>query len=261
MFETDLQSDFLKTKGVITVFLIGFAFAFSAQTAAPQTSQDKNLNVLYRNEASGSIFLHTSGFGLNYRRAHHLTGTRKKVFEIDALTMHHAKEVKISHTENSKGYYYGKINSLIIFRPGVGFQNTIFRRGERKSVEIRYSTFIGASLCLAKPVYLEILHHIQGSDQQVISTEKYDPEVHNQNNIYGRSTFFTGINRSTIYPGGYAKFAVSCEYAESKNEVKALEIGTVLDVYPRPVPVMAIKKNNSFFVTLYASFVFGKKWF
>lgn len=248
----------------LLLFFLPIACLFTegvAQVPAASLSSDKQLNVLYRNEASGGLFIHSKGFGLNYRRARHVTGSRKRVLEIEALTMHHTKEVKISHTENSKGYYYGKLNSLIVFRPGVGVQNVLFRRGDRKSVEVRYSAFIGASVCVAKPVYLEILHHVPNSEQQVISTEQYDPEVHNQDNIYGRSPFFTGINKSKLYPGGYAKFAVSCEYAENADEIKALELGSVLDLYPVAIPIMATKKNNPFFITLYASFIFGKKWF
>jgi hypothetical protein len=226
------------------------------QTPAATLSTGKELNVLYRNEASGGVFLHSRGFGMNYRRGKHITGEKKRMLEVEMATMRDPKEVKISHIENSKGYYYGKLNSLILFRPGIGFQNVIFRRGERKSVEIRYSVFGGASLCVAKPVYLEIL-----TETQTINTERYDPEIHNQDNIYGRSPFFTGIDKSKIYPGGYLKFSTSCEYADNSNEIKALELGTILDVYPIPVPIMSVKKNQPFFITLYASFIFGKKWF
>jgi hypothetical protein len=233
-----------------------------AQTPAATLSSGKELNVLYRNEATGGLFVHSQGFGLSYRRGRHVTGMRKRVLEMELLTMHHPKEIKVSRTENSKGYYYGKLNSLVLFRPGLGFQNVVFRRGERKSVEIRYSTFVGASLCLAKPVYLDISHKgANSTDTEIISTEMYDPEKHQQSNIYGRAPFFTGFNKSRLYPGAYAKFAFSCEYADNSDDIKALEIGSVIDVYPVAVPIMATKKNYPFFITLYAHFIFGKKWF
>ncbi|MBC7865657.1 MAG: hypothetical protein IAF38_21965 [Bacteroidia bacterium] len=246
---------------LIASFIFSLLTEVNAQAPASQLTSGKELNVLMRNEASGGLFVHSRGFGLNYRRARHVTGMRKRVFEMDLLTMHHPKEVKVSRTENSKGYYYGKLNSLVLFRPGIGFQNVLFRRGERKSVEIRYSTFIGGSICLAKPVYLDIVHNIPNSEQKPVTTEQYDPEKHNQSNINGRAPFFTGFNKSKLYPGGYAKFAISCEYADNSDDIKALELGTVIDVYPKAIPIMATKTNSPFFLTIYANFIFGKKWF
>ena len=222
----------------------------------------KELNVLLRNEASGGFFVHSRGIGINYRRGFHVTGQRKRVFELEVLTMRSPKEIKVARSENSKGYYYGKLNSLYITRPGVGFQNVLFRRGDRKSIEIRYSTFIGPSMCLAKPVFLEILHHNPANpDQKFVSTEKYDPEIHNQNNISGRAPFFTGFIQSKLYVGAYGKFSISCEYAESRFEIKSFELGAVIDVYPAKIPIMATSKNTNLLLTLYTSFIFGKKWF
>lgn len=221
----------------------------------------KDLNVLYRNEASGSAFKHSRGVGINFRRAFHVTGEKKRILEAEVCTMHDLKEVKVAMNENSKGYYYGKLNSLIVFRPGFGRQMVIFKRSERRSVEIRYSTFVGGSLCFAKPVYLDILHSTQGSEPMPLSTEQYDPELHNQTNIYGRANFLTGINKTKIYPGGYAKFSLSCEFGDDYSDVKAIEIGAVADIYPFPVPLMAYNKNNPYFITLYAGLVIGKKWY
>jgi hypothetical protein len=64
-----------------------------------------------------------------------------------------------------------------------------------------------------------------------------------------------------IYPGGYAKMGFSFEYGEYSNEVKAIEVGVVVDGFIAPVPTMARVKNEQILVTLYLGFVFGKKWF
>ena len=221
----------------------------------------KDLNVLYRNEGSGGVFIHSNGIGVNFRRGYHVTGEKKRMLELEACSMRDPKEIKVAMNENSKGYYFGKLNSLYLFRPGVGRQMVIFKRGERRSVEIRYSTFIGASICFAKPVYLDILHSTQGSEPMPLTTEQYDPELHNKTNIYGRANFLTGINKTKIYPGGYAKFNFSCEFGERYSDVKAIEIGLIADVYPFPVPLMAFNRSNPYFITIYAGLIIGKKWY
>lgn len=249
---------------VLIVYKFFFLFILSGILCYSQSFNSesrKDLNVLYRNEASCSAFIHSRGVGINFRRAFHVTGEKKRILEAEVCTMRDLKEVKVSMNENSKGYYYGKLNSLIVFRPGFGRQIVIFKRSERRSVEIRYSTFVGGSLCFAKPVYLDILHSNQGSEPMPLSTEQYDPELHNQTNIYGRANFLTGINRTKIYPGGYAKFSLSCEFGDDYSDVKAIELGAVADIYPFPVPLMAYNKKNPYFITLYAGLVIGKKWY
>jgi hypothetical protein len=220
-----------------------------------------DLNVLYRNEASGSLFIHSRGLGINFRRGFHVTGEKKRVLEAEFASMRDPKEVKVALNENSKGYYYGKLNSLFMLRFGAGRQNILFRRGERKSVEIRHGLYVGGSICFAKPVYLDILHNTPGSEPMPLTTEQYDPEFHSMNNIYGRSNFLTGIQKTKLFPGGYAKFNISCEFGEKYSDIKSLELGIVADVYPFPVPVMAYNSRSSYFLTLYASLVIGKKWY
>lgn len=247
---------------IISVLLIATGITF-AQDAITLVESGADLNVLYRNEATFGLLAHSNGFGLIYRRGKHLTGTRKHVLEVEVVNMSHPKEIKSvnPYFENSKGFYYGKLNSIIIPRVGVGFQNVLFRKAERKSVEIRYSTYLGASLALAKPVYLEILHQTAINSEFNLSTEKYDPAVHTFDKIYGRAPYFTGFDQTKLYPGVYAKFALSFEYADLRNDVKVIETGITIDAYPKVVPIMAQFRNYQVFPSLYISFIYGKKWF
>ncbi len=247
-------------------FFTGIIFAQNTTVLKDATTlveKGVDLNVLYRNEATFGVLVHSNGFGLNYRRARHVTGTRKRVFEFELVNMSHPKEIKSinPYFENSKGFYYGKLNSIIIPRFGVGFHNVLYRKAERKTVEIRYSTFIGASFALAKPVYLEILHQTAVSSEFNLSTEKYNPALHPFHKIYGRAPYFTGFDQTKIYPGGYAKFGLSFEYADLRNDIKVIETGITIDAYPKLVPIMANFSNYQIFPSLYISFIYGKKWF
>lgn len=221
----------------IVVFLL-LIFAISSPAFSQETKDDltrlesgEDVNVLYRHEANFGVFIHSAGgFGLAYRRGTHVTGKRKRMLEVEASNFKHPKEVKSvnSYYGNSKGYVYGKLNSVLLVRGGVGFQNVLFQKSDKKSVEIRYSYFLGATLGVAKPVYLEI----RKGNTTVPSTERYDPTIHRQEDIYGKASFLEGIEKTSIYPAGYAKFALSFEYADRYNAIKAIETGAVADVYP-----------------------------
>lgn len=250
-------------KSIFFSFLfINFFFLASAQDEIVVRNQANDLNILYRNQMAGGIIIHTGGFGLNFRRGIHVTGFKTRILEMELVNMKNPKEVKIKNPsyENSKGFYFGKLNTLLILRPGIGYQNVLFRKAERKSIEIRYSYFGGFSLGLAKPVYLEIL---KSSDPRFeeLSVEKYDPAKHKLEDIYGRAPYFKGFDEMKIYPGAYAKFGLSFEYADVKSDIKAIETGVMLDFYPKAIPIMAYTKNQPLYVSLYLNFLYGKKWF
>lgn len=252
---------------LFSVVCLSAFYGFSQQELKDDLTRLQNgedLNLLYKNEASFGIYAHTNkGIGLSYRRGVHVTGKRKRMFEIEAQNFKHPKEVKSvnSYFENSKGFVYGKLNSFFIIRPGGGIQNVLYQKVSKKSVEIRYSYFLGATINFAKPVYLEIIRPTSTPFEYSISTERYDPEVHFPDNIYGKSSFFKGIEKMSIYPGGYAKFALSFEYADRYNGIKAIETGVTMDVYPRVLPMMAYNKKQQVFASLYLKMIWGRKWF
>jgi len=230
-----------------------------SQIATSPLDQGQDLNVLYRNEATGSVFAHTRGWGIQYARLKHVTAKRKSILEFSFANMRHPKEYKLKYEgiSGNKSFYYGKLNSLMMIRTGVGIQHTLYERSERKSLEIRMSTVAGCNLTLIKPVYLYVFK------ENLIAPiiEKYNPDEHNLSNIAGRAPWLFGFSNLTVRPGGYAKLGFSFEYGDYSNEVKAIETGVLVDVFPLPVATMAKIPQEQVFVTLYFSFVFGKKWF
>lgn len=249
-------------KGFSYSFLILFlsSLCFSQSTSqAVASGQDPN--VLYRNEMSFGIFAHSRGFGLNFMRAKHVTGTRKQLFEIEALNMKHPKEIKVSNNaDNSKRFVYGKLNNILLFRVGVGYQTTIFRRSDRKSVEIRTSYYLGGNLTFAKPNYI-LVYRESNIGTKYQESLRYDPAIHTVDSISGKGPLVDGLGEMKVYPGLYAKINLSFEYAPFSNKVKAIETGVIFDYYPKALPIMAHNPAENFIVTLYVGFVFGKKWF
>jgi len=238
------------------IFTLGFS-----QSTSQAIANGQDPNVLYRNEGAFGIFAHSRGFGINYMRAKHITGTRKKLFEIEALNMYHPKEVKVStNSDNSKRFKYGKLNNIFILRAGVGYQTTIFRKADRKSVEIRTSYFIGANVTFAKPYYVLVYREsVTGTKYQ--ESVRYDPDKLTIDSISGKGPLIDGLGQLKIYPGLYAKANLSFEYAPYSNKLKAIETGIIFDYYPKALPIMAHNPAENFIVTVYVGFVFGKKWF
>lgn len=252
---------------LLILFLITLSPALFAQVDTQIVQTNANLyddaGLLYRNEANGGIIINSHGFGVNYRRCKHVTYARKGVWEFDLVNYRHPKEVKVTNPfyDNAKGYYYGKLNSLFIFRTGIGFQNTIYTKPDKNGVEIRYITFIGASIGIAKPIYLEILYDNQVPGTKLVVTEKYNPDEHFPDNIYGRAPFVRGLSELGIRPGGYAKVGLNFEYGPMDTEIRSVEVGFITDVYITPVKIMATEREQMVLLSLYLQFSMGRKWF
>ncbi len=261
-----------KTKLVFSLLLLSFAFiSLSAQEKEQTTAGgfnpvgEQDVQLLYRNDFSFSAFAQTNGFGINFRRGKHITGFKRGIIELEIANYKHPKELRTVNErfDHSKGYFYGKLNVLHMVRPGFGTFTQLFGKQQRRGVEISLVTFVGATFGLAKPVYLQILKENQNGlpNEYIISTERYDPDIHYRDDIYGRAPYFKGFGELKIHTGGYAKLGLNFEHADLDDEIRALETGVTLDIYPKVIPIMANEFNRQAFLTFYLSFTWGKRWF
>lgn len=240
-----------------------FAQENNATPPPQQIGNQGDVQLLYRNEMTFAGIVHGNGFGFNFRRGKHVTGFRKRNLEIEFVNIKHPKEFKTTNPvfDRARSYFYGKLNVFNVLRIGYGYQQQLYGKQDRKGVEIRMVYFIGPSLGLVKPVYLQILVPTTTPQEYHIITEKYDPAKHFIDNIYGRAPYFKGFNEVKPIVGGYAKFGIAFEYANYDDAVKAIETGIALDVYPKVIPIMANTKNQQVFPNLYIKFIWGRKWF
>ena len=104
--------------------LLSFSVLFLSLNAFSQSTleaieQGKEVNVLFRHEATFKVFAHTRGYGVGYRRAKHLSAKTKSLLEFEAMNLKHPKEIKVKSTEeNAKRFVYGKINNVGVLRIG-----------------------------------------------------------------------------------------------------------------------------------------------
>lgn len=226
--------------------------------------------VLLKQEFTGGAMLHTRGWGLLLRRAKNKTFLRKRLFEVEAVSMEHPKEIRTvnQNVENGNGYVYGELSQVAVTRFGYGRHNVLYAKFD-KGVEIRYLYIGGFSMAWAKPIYLDIVYRNSAGQVLAVTTERYDPDkrdaqgalVHTQNNILGKSSPFRGIEKMQFYPGMYGKFGFSFEYGKKQKAVRSLEAGVIIDYYIRDVPMMARIKNDPYYLTFYMAVNFGVKWY
>lgn len=241
---------------ILFAVLLGLSMEVKSQDFLPD---EEDVDILYRRELYGGVLIHTNGWGVTFRKGKALTGFKKRMWEVDLVTMKHPKEIKAPNPffPDSRSYVYGKLNDLVVLRGGIGIQREITGKPSWGGVEFRYYYGIGASIGLAKPVYLKILHYTAGYPYPQTVVEKYDPVEHSIETIHGKAPIGKGLNELKPYPGAHVKGALNFEFGAFDENVRAVEVGAILDAYAKPIPIMAFNKNIQYFLTLYASVNFG----
>lgn len=242
----------------ILIFLTTFATLAFAQKPA-----DDGRFVNYRSDAVGGIIIHGEGWGGCFKYGKQLTYNKRLNFSLELVSMHHPKEIKVFNPnfDDGKGYFYGKLNSLFMLRPGIGLTRIYFEKLREKGVEISLNYSIGPSFGLLKPVYLQIINPTNDPFLFTFTDERYNPSFHTVDNIYGRSKGSKGLGETKINPGAFAKFGIQFEYANEDDVIRAIELGSLLDFYFVPVELMTQNKANNFFISIYLKLFLGRKYY
>jgi len=243
---------------IIFISVIASAIQLSAQS---DIVLDTSKNILLLKERSFGAIFHSQGWGITYSSGKHKTAFKKRVLVIEMVEMKSDKQIRIinPYFTNAKSFVYGKLNSVFVFRGSYGNHKQLNRKPYWGGVELRFLYMAGISLGVAKPVYLHILNHTS-SDIYITTIEKFDPDDHSIDDIFGRASFTKGFNEIGLYPGLHFKVGLDFDYASYSTKVKSLEIGAMVDLFPRPIPIMAFNEPHYYFLTFYLSFSFGKRF-
>jgi hypothetical protein len=244
-------------KKLLTIAVI---FMFSAVVLYSQGEINEQQKVFFRNERSFAILLNTDGIGVSYRGAKRLDFLNKRLLEIEAGTLKHPKEFKISNQNNYQGgsFKYGKLNSTFYLRGSIGQQHEIFKKADLGGIAIRYFYSAGPVLALYKPNYYQIpypVDTIQGIIMYKFEEEKFNSL--NWDRIYSRASFTKGLNETKVLPGLFLKGGFNFEYSKEDKLIHAIEVGAQINVFPKKIPIMASSDNKSIFFSLFVSYRFG----
>lgn len=260
----------------VTIIILLFIGIVPISTMAQEITEADTVDMGYllRREKSGNIMLHTLGYGLGVRFGTNKTFYKNRMFEFDLFEMRAPNQDRQYNRNfpNPRSYVYGKLNNLYILRAGIGRQHLLNRKPYWGGVEVRAFYYGGLDIGLAKPTFLYIAYYTMANDLLIVDKtvlERYDPEKHFPSigtnpttlcDIYGRGPILGGFDAIKPYPGLYVKGGFNFEFSEMNDRIKSLEAGVSIDIFPKPVPIMAFKDANLFFITGYLSFHFGKRY-
>jgi hypothetical protein len=223
-----------------------------------QGELNEQQKVFFRNEKSFAILLNSDGYALSYRGAKRIDYLNKKIFELDAGILKHQKEYKISNPYYQSGsFVYGKLNTVVFIRGGIGHQKELFKKADLGGIAIRYFYSVGPTIALYKPVYYRIIHYVNQYYSE-LRDEKFDVSVAPlPYDIYNKASFFKGLNETKVLPGVYVKGGFNFEYSVEDRIIHAVEIGAQINAFPKEIPIMASYDNKSIFFSLFVSYRFG----
>lgn len=224
-----------------------------------QSESNIDGKILLRKELAGHALIHTSGWGLGFRKAKHITGYRKWLYEGEIVSIKDKKEVKMQNPfNNGKSYVFGKLNYVYTLRAGLGFQKEIYGKPYWGGVQIKYLYSLGASVAFLRPYYLYV-YKIQKDQLPVLIEQPYNDTL-SLDLIYGRGSLLSGFSKLKVKPGAYARFALNFEFGKNDKRILALETGATLDFFILPVAIMANNTDRHFFLNLYLALQFGKRY-
>lgn len=243
-------------KSVNILFFCCIQLVSIAQNTNNQTKNSFN-QAIY-----GGITLTTNGWGFNIQYARALSNRYKALYGLNISNIRNEKEQKAFYAifQNIKPYYYGKLNSLLSIRPFYGGKILMFEKAREKGVEIDFVWGAGLSLGLLNPVYLKIIKIDPVTGGQNIVEERYDPKIHQKNDILSKCSWFRGLNQSKLQMGLYAKLGFYFDISTRKQFLWGLEIGAQIDAFFSPVPMMYQSKFKKYYPGLYLNIMLGKKF-
>ena len=235
------------------LFILLLVFPLLNYSQEVETGESK---VLLKSAYSVGINFNTRGWGIGGDYIWQKNYKYKQVAGFICSNIRHDKEHKIyGPLSNSKGYYLGKLESVVSLRPYYGGKLILFKAKRENGIEISAKWSLGPSFALVKPVYLKI----DKINAQAVD-ERYDPEIHNAGNISSRSSWFKGLGEANMRLGVFGKFGFDFNFAALRNSISGGEFGLMIDYFPgREIDIMHANENTSFFPALYLQFNFGQK--
>lgn len=256
----------MKSRVHIILFLAMLFIGIDASAQFDTESFDTLENqILYNRTKTYGLIFHNLGLGVQYRSGKRLSIFKTRMFEFDFVYYRSFKQVKLLKPyQNAKKYVLGKQNDAFFLRGGMAWKRLLNRKPYWGGVEMRFTYATGISLGIAKPYYLYVIYESNdgGGQTYEIRPQVYDadPVKRDWLDEFGRAPFSKGLNEITIHPGAYVKFGLNFEFGTVNTKIKALEVGTTIDILPFGMTVMAYSENQILFPQFYISLSWGKRF-
>lgn len=243
-------------------FLVGVVIMIVGSFQMKSRAQNTPINetqLLYMHDTHLGLNANTLGLGgIQFRKGWHQTGSKNHLMDIEFLIVQDPKETRrYGLNDNPSQYKYGKLNNVFFLRAGYGKRIELTERPYRNAVGLHVLYSAGINMALLKPYYIDVVY-VRGFNNIVVS-EKFDPEKHNPYNIYGSSSFTEGLNEIAMRLGAYTRLAISVEWGQFDDEYRNIEFGCTLDAIPSGVPILYGKTPSPLFIGAYVGLNWGWK--
>ncbi len=260
------------------ILLIAFAVSIAGETHGQKTFQPKATlfdwkGIIYRKEMAYEIRIHNNGglVGVNIGKIKTYLKTNYYHLSIGYLKDPREKRQNKNFPSGlleSKSFVFGKRNSVINIRTGVGAKRFISEKARRKGIALGYDYMFGPSLAILKPNYLRLIYFAENGNpedreiREEIYSEENAEKFTNYNDILGGTGYFKGFSEMAIVPGAHGKIGLFLSMGAFDEYVKALEIGLQGDIYFKKLPIMVETpevSNKPYFFNFYIKFILGKR--
>lgn len=242
-----------------SLFLSVCIFIFSGTAF----SQDSEVELPYEKELGIGINLNTNGGiigGGMFKYAFHHKKRQYHLFALEIVNVKHAKEIRRASSRTGNTYIFNKENYLFVIRPQYGREFLLFGKAEEEGVRINGLIAAGPSLGILKPYTIEydytVYSGVNGTPSDVL-IEPFDPTIHtDEGRILGSGGIFSAFNQSNFVPGVSVKAGLNFELGNSSTGV---EVGGLLEIFPRTVNIVARTHNTNLFTSIYVNIYFSAR--
>lgn len=222
----------------------------------------EGVDVVLTDAARFHVTLHSQGAGVGVQRGTFDGAFTQRGWQGELVFVRHPKEEKTRNPvyEESLPYVYGKVNAHHALRVQRYRSEVYAEKYRQNGVSVMRTRQYGAVLGIAKPVHLEIGYpEIPYTSLEV---ERYDPEVHFSDRIYGRAPWVNGLESLGVNPGLCWSEGMAFEFHDSRTTTRTLEAAVHVDAYMRPVEIMASQfvRPSRVHLTFVLRYAWGAQW-
>ncbi len=241
--------------------------------------QEEEGVISYHQQSAFGIKLASDGYGAFFEMGKAKSVKKSLLFQIELTERKHPKEEKQSNVNiPSAPFVFGKINYLYPLKLGVQQQFLLGNKTNRNGISVTGNIGGGISLALLRPYNLEVNDMDKGG-RKFIRYESSDSSLYSSS---GRSThiadsvlftnssllgfmqvsgggFTKGWNQIKITPGIYTKASLRFDYGKYNEQLSALEVGLMAEMYSKAIPQLVYTKPSQYFISVYVAILFGKR--
>lgn len=225
---------------------------FCASTALAQESNpyDYGREYMFGVSTATNSGLVSGGF---FRFGEKISDNLLRSVGIEVANIRHPQERKIQAGFYGANVYEGKDNYLISTRIMYGYDRVLFKKADRKGVQINAVGLVGPSIGFISPYYLR-------SESGDLLTYSDFLASNVPVNVIGSANYFTGLSELETTFGFNLRGSLLFEFGTFKGSITGFEVGGLVEYFAREIPLVpAGTKNYNFYPSLFLSVIFGSR--